>query len=121
MSTKTTFVVMLRNGTYEDCKSRPIHTCDDRRDADRMASNKNQAAAWLAGKMDARNLMMEYWNDTHQHHVEEDVRSNEVRLERERLDTILGIQADAEALGFRNEFEIEVPHWSVVEVPHGAP
>jgi len=119
-SPKTMFVVMLRNGTYDETRSKPIHTCRDGRDAERMASNKNRAAAVLHGKIDARDLMLAYWNDTHAHHVDPQVRDREYAAERLRLTNILGIQSDCVDLGFADEFAMDSPYWSVVEVPHGA-
>lgn len=115
MSTsETMFVVMQRNGTCDDVRSKPIHTCRDGRDAERMATNKNRDATFLAGKIEARDLMLAYWND-----LDPEVKNRDDAQERLRITNILGIQADCEALGFADEFAMDQPFWSVVEVPHG--
>lgn len=115
------FIVMRRNGTHEDQKSIPIHSCSDVRDAEYLARRKNEEAAELAGKIAARDLLMEHFRSTHPVHAEDEVANREDNAENDRLTAILGIQADCEALGFSNEHTIDCPFWSVVEVPHSMP
>lgn len=115
------FIVMRRNGTYEDQRSVPIHSCSDVRDAEHLARRKNEDAARLSGKIEARDLLMEHFRATHPRHVDDVVANREDNDENDRLTAILGIQADCVALGFGNECAIDCPFWSVVEIPHGTP
>ena len=117
----TVFIVMRRNGTYEDQRSIPIQSCPDRRDADHLANRMNQAAARLDGKLDGRAAMLHYWLSTHPQHVDPAVADRERCEEHARLSEILGIKADSEALGFPDDLAIDNPFWYVVEVPHGTP
>jgi len=112
------FVVMLRNGTHEDTRSKPIHTCRDKLVAEGIAIGKNRAATFLMGKVEARDLLLANWCETHPHHVDLMIQDREFKSEQERLNVILGIDDDAKALGFANEYDMDQPFWYVVEVPH---
>lgn len=107
------YVVMFTNGTNEDTRQKPIHTCEDRRVADDFCRGKNDLALRVMVQIECRELLMEHWRATHH-----DSTTTEHDAERERISNVLGIHPHVVTLGFDNEDQIDGPYWSVVEVPH---